>query len=156
MDDSLAHVNMLTRRKIEAQIAGPLIRAFIEKYGADEALPVVRQAVKHLALQGGALRAAQAGGNSLADFAKSQSLMAKGDALRVEVLTLSETKYHYHIVRCRYAELYTELGMGELGYLLSCGRDFDMIRGFNPRMKLTRTKTIMQGDDHCDFRITLQ
>ena len=147
---------MLTRRKIEAQIAGPLIRAFIEKYGADESLPVVRQVVKHLALQSGALRAAQADGNSLADFAKSQSLMAKEDALCIKVLTLSETKYHYHIVRCRYAEMYAELGIRDLGYLLSCSRDFDMIRGFNPRMKPTRTKTIMKGDDHCDFRITME
>jgi hypothetical protein len=66
----MVHVNMLTRRKIEAQIAGPLIRAFIEEYGADEALPIVRKVVKHLALQGGATRAAKAGGNRLSDFAK--------------------------------------------------------------------------------------
>jgi len=27
------------------------------------------------------------------------------------------------------------------------------VEGFNPRMKLVRTKTIMEGNDHCDFRI---
>jgi hypothetical protein len=82
--------------------------------------------------------------------------MAEGDALSIKVLILSEIMYHYHIVRSRYAELYAELGIRDPGYLLSCSRDFDIIRGFNPRMKPTRTKTIMKGDDHCDFRITME
>jgi len=52
--------------------------------------------------------------------------------------------------------MYKELGMADLGYVLACKGDFDMIEGFNPTMKLARTKTIMEGNDHCDFRITLK
>jgi len=40
--------------------------------------------------------------------------------------------------------------------ILSCGRDFELISGFNPKMRLTRTKTIMEGCDCCDFRISFQ
>ena len=37
-----------------------------------------------------------------------------------------------------------------------CCSDYAYCRGFNPKIKLTRTKTLMQGDDCCDFRWELE
>jgi hypothetical protein len=48
--------------------------------------------------------------------------------------------------------MYASLGLQELGGLLSCNRDYALIEGFNPSIKLTRTQTIMEGAPHCDFR----
>ena len=91
------------------------------------------------------------------NFAKGmKTYWESGGAYEKEELELSETKYDFNIKRCRYAEMYKELGLAELGVVLSCGRDFEMIKGFNPRMTLVRTKTIMEGHDICDFRITLK
>ena len=58
--------------------------------------------------------------------------------------------------RCRYAELYQRLGMHDLGYCLSCSRDPAFARGFNPRLTLTRTRTIMEGAYSCDFLSRLE
>ena len=33
---------------------------------------------------------------------------------------------------------------------------FVMAQGFNPKLTLERTQTIMQGASHCDFRFRLQ
>jgi hypothetical protein len=44
------------------------------------------------------------------------------------------------------------LGEPELGFLLVCTADFATAEGFGPDVRLTRTQTIMQGADHCDFR----
>ena len=74
----------------------------------------------------------------------------------MEVLEHSDNKYFFNMKRCRYADMYEELDMTDLGAVLSCGRDFELVEGFNPRMKLIRTKTIMEGHGHCDFRITLE
>ncbi|MGH7364833.1 MAG: L-2-amino-thiazoline-4-carboxylic acid hydrolase [Candidatus Rokuibacteriota bacterium] len=41
-------------------------------------------------------------------------------------------------------------------YRLSCNRDFSLIEGFNPAVKLTRTRTVMEGTSHCDFRFELR
>ena len=62
----------------------------------------------------------------------------------------------WNITRCAYAEMYKKLGMEDLGFEFSCARDFAMVDGFNPLMTLKRTKTIMQGDEHCDFRLSLK
>ena len=156
MGADLSQINMLTRREIEALIAGPLIKAFIEEFGRDKALAVSNRVIKSLAQESGAQLAKQMGGNSMADFARGLSAWAAGDAYEMEGLELSDTSYFFNIKRCRYADMYKQLGMADLGVVLSCGRDFELVKGFNPRMKLVRTKTIMEGHDRCDFRITLE
>jgi hypothetical protein len=150
-------ISILTRREIEARIAGPLIKAFMEELDRDKALTVVKRVIEPLARESGNRLAGQVGGNSMRDFAKGmKTYWESGGAYEKEELELSETKYDFNIKRCRYAEMYKELGLAELGVVLSCGRDFEMIKGFNPRMILVRTKTIMEGHDICDFRITLE
>ncbi len=62
----------------------------------------------------------------------------------------------FDVTRCRYAELYEKAEMKELGFCLSCCRDELFTKGFNPRMKLLRTQTIMQGSSLCDFRFILE
>lgn len=150
-----SQISILVRREIEAGIAGPLIRAFINELGSKKALAVVRQVITSLAREAGGSLAKHMGSNSIADFAKGLSAWAVGDAYEMEVLELSENKYFFNMKRCRYADKYKELGMLDLGVVLSCDRDFALVEGFNPMMKLVRTKTIMEGYDHCDFRITV-
>ena len=156
MGTDLSQVSVLTRREIEARIAGPLIKACMEEFGRDEVLTVVRRVVTSLARQSGKELAEKMENNSVADFARGLSAWGAGGAYDLEELALTETTYDFDITRCRYAEMYKELGLEDLGAILSCSRDFDLVEGFNPRMKLVRTKTIMEGHDRCDFRITLR
>ncbi len=48
------------------------------------------------------------------------------------------------------------MGLGDIGHLLSCNRDGDFCIGYNPKMELTRTQTIMKGAPYCDFRYRLK
>ncbi|WP_299279129.1 L-2-amino-thiazoline-4-carboxylic acid hydrolase [uncultured Georgenia sp.] len=48
--------------------------------------------------------------------------------------------------------MYKSMGLEEIGSLLSCVRDYEFIRGYDPEVELTRTQTIMEGASHCDFR----
>ena len=63
-----------------------------------------------------------------------------------------EIVFAFNVTRCRYAEMYRDLGIPQLGPILSCARDFAMIEGFNPGIRLTRTQTIMEGAALGDFR----
>ena len=44
------------------------------------------------------------------------------------------------------------MGLGGIGDLLSCSRDGAFCEGYDKRIELTRTQTIMGGASHCDFR----
>jgi fumarate reductase iron-sulfur subunit len=154
MGEDFNQITILARRKIEAEIAGPLARAFMNEIGKEKTLKVFRGVIDSLALKSGIQLAETAGGNSIAHLAEGLGAWATGDAYEMEVLELNDTVYNFDITRCSYAEMYKELGMSDLGLVLSCGRDFQLIKGFNPRMNLVRTKTIMEGCDRCDFRIS--
>jgi fumarate reductase iron-sulfur subunit len=151
----LSEVPILLRREIEARIAGPLIKAFMEEFGRAETLRIASRVVLELAEQSGAELAEKSGGNSLEHLAKGTGQWSAGGALEREVLGRSESQYEYNIVRCKYAEMYKSLGLEDMGFLLSCGRDGKMFGGFNREIQFTRTQTIMQGASHCDFRLAL-
>lgn len=155
MGADLSKIAILTRREIEARIAGPLIKAFIEEFGEERTVKIVEPVIKSLARESGAQFAKMVGGNSLEHFAKGMSVWGKDDALVQEIIEQDETRLSLNVTRCRYAEMYKEIGIPELGFLLSCSRDFAMVEGFNPKIKLSRTKTIMEGEDCCDFRFHL-
>jgi hypothetical protein len=52
--------------------------------------------------------------------------------------------------------MYRALGIPELGALLSCNRDFALIKGFNKDAELKRTQTIMEGAPYCDFHFIFE
>jgi hypothetical protein len=156
MGADLSKVAILTRREIEARIAGPLIKAFIEEFGEDKTLKIARGVILSLARESGAQLAIFVGGNSIEHFAKTMPLWRQDDALQFDILEQSINRLSMNVTRCRYAEMYKDLGIPELGYVLSCGRDFAMVEGFNPKIRLNRTQTIMEGADFCDFRFELQ
>ena len=51
--------------------------------------------------------------------------------------------------------MYRKMGFGDFGDIFSCTRDFEFSTGFNSKIKLSRTQTIMQGDSFCNFRYTM-
>jgi hypothetical protein len=154
--DRLNALGVLTRREVEARILKPLLDALGDEFGQERVLELTRQTIIQIARQQGEQIAESQGGNSLAHFAASLEDWKKGDAMRIELLEQSEQKFFFNVTRCRYAELYQELGIPELGQILSCNRDASLMQGFNGKIRLTRTQTIMEGAPLCDFRYELE
>lgn len=148
--DQLNSLGVLVRREIEARLLIPILQALEDEFGKERVLQVVRDVILDIARQQGAQLAL--GGNTLACFAASLENWQKGDAMQMEIIDQSDKRLFFDVRRCRYAEMYAALGAPELGVLLSCNRDAALIKGFNPQIRLTRTHTIMQGADTCDFR----
>ena len=154
-DAELNAIGVLQRRTIEARIIAPLVDALSAEFGRGRVLEVTRRTIIELARTQGVGLAAACGGNTLAHFAGTLDRWTADDALRTEVLEASPEAFSYNVTRCRYAEMYRELGIPELGAILSCNRDAALIEGFNPEVRLTRTQTLMGGSSHCDFRYQL-
>ena len=154
--DPLNASGVLTRREIEARIVAPLLDAFGEEFGRERVMELAREVIVKVSRQQGAQLAENMGGCTLDHFAVSMDAWKKGDAIEMELLKKSDRVFEFNITRCRYAEMYAELGIPELGTLLSCNRDFALIEGFNADITLTRTQTIMEGESYCDFRFELK
>ena len=145
-------IGVLARREAEARILAPILESLHEAFGKDEVIRIVSRTIVAIARQQGADLARNMGGNSSSHFKASLQYWCQGDALEIEFHHHDETHLDFDVKRCRYAEMYRDLGISELGQILSCNRDFALIRGFNPRTELSRSQTIMAGAPHCDFR----
>lgn len=155
--DPSSEVSHVQRREIQAPIAACLIRGFAAETGLDRAVEVATAAVQADATEAGKAMAGQYGGNSMAELARIvKEVWAKDEGLVVENLEETEDSLNFDVTRCGYAEAYEKLGMKDLGTCLSCSRDEPFTRGFNPRMRLIRTQTIMEGAPFCDFRFVLE
>ena len=153
---TIDEVPILLRREIEASFLKPFLDAFSEEIGRERALEIVGEVIDRIAFESGKRYAEQAGGAQLADAAESLMMHnAEGDCDN----RLGEPGGDYVRVDtydCEYVRMYERLGMRELGYLLSCRRDYKFFEGMNSRMRLVRENTRMQGADKCDFKIEMK
>jgi hypothetical protein len=155
MSEQKAPLPLLEQRAIEARIVGPLVRAFGDHLGREKTLQIVAGVIRELARESGAALAESLGASTLQAFAGSLDRWRENGALEIEMLEQTPERLSFNVRRCRYAEMYRALGLGDLGASLSCQRDFALAQGFNPAIELTRTQTIMGGASHCDFRFRL-
>ena len=150
-------LSMLEKRKIEAEILKEVYDTLKESHGEEVAKKTIAESVRRSAIaQAQAFAAAAPGGPSLKAFQDVMLLWTKGGALEIEVKEQGEATFRFNVVKCRYAETYKAMGLGEIGHLLSCNRDGAFCEGYDPRLKLQRSQTIMQGASHCDFRYTYE
>jgi L-2-amino-thiazoline-4-carboxylic acid hydrolase len=146
-------LSMLEKRKIEAEILKEVYETLKASHGEAVAKATIAESVRRSAIeQARQFAAAAPDGPSLKAFQDVMPLWTKGGALEIEVQEKTDTSFVFNVVRCRYAETYKAMGLGEIGHLLSCNRDGAFCEGYDPRLKLERTQTIMQGASHCDFK----
>ena len=148
-------LSMLEKRKIEAEILKEVYETLKASHGEEVAKKTIGEAVRRSAIeQARKFAEAAPGGPSLKAFQNVMPLWTKGGALEIEVKEESDSTFRFNVVKCRYAETYKAMGLGEIGHLLSCNRDGAFCEGYDPKLKLERSQTIMQGASHCDFKYT--
>jgi hypothetical protein len=65
------------------------------------------------------------------------------------------TEIEIHCTKCPIAEMAREYGMKEVIESTYCIQDYGLVRGFNPRITFSRTKTLIMGDEYCNHTYTL-
>lgn len=154
--DATEKIDRIDRRVIEALAIAPVIREVSQKLGEKEARAILRDINEREAFQRGRCAFKPDRGNGIDELVEDVETWGAGTDWEMEILERTATTYFFNVKRCPYFEKYRELGLDDLGVELSCCRDEPFARGLNPRLKLVRTKTIMEGADVCDFRYYLQ
>jgi hypothetical protein len=150
-------LGILARRKIEAEIIAPIYDEMRKAIGVEKAREILRVAIRRAAITTGAEMAqGTPEGADLESFKSIFPLWTQDDALTVDVLRDEPGRFDFNVTRCRYAETYRAMGLEDLGEALSCNRDGAFCEGYDPRIELTRTQTVMGGASHCDFRYSVR
>ena len=148
---------IIERRKIEAEMIKNIYDVLKESHGKEVAIETIDAAVSKAAIDFGDEHRKKLGRTpNLQDMADILPNWTANDALKVDILKEEPDKLDFNVTKCRYAEMYHAMGLGEIGHVLSCNRDGKFCMGYNPNMELKRTQTIMQGASHCDFRYRMK
>ena len=148
----MAEPTLLERREIEARTGAPLILAVMKEVGEERGLEILRGVITDLARDSGAAMAREFADATLPAFARGLERWKEGGALEIEMIEQTEDRLDFNVTRCRYAETYREMGLGDIGHLMSCNRDGTFCEGYDPNIQLERRQTIMAGAPTCTFR----
>ena len=107
---------ILQQRRIEANILKHVYENLSERFGKEQAREIVQETVSQSAIEQGKTFADQIDGDpNLKDFYDILPLWSRDGALEIDVLEASPNKLDFNVKRCRYAEMYREMGIGEIG-----------------------------------------
>lgn len=144
---------IIEQRRIEATVIKPIYEEMVQEVGREVAQKIISSAIRKAAIAQAQSFAERDGPDrDMRSFQDLYSLWIKGGALETEVLEATDDTYNFNVTRCRYAEMYMEMGLGEIGHLLSCNRDGSFCEGYSDKITMQRGQTIMRGASHCDFR----
>ena len=77
-------------------------------------------------------------------------------ALEADIVEQTPQAFEYHVKKCLWAKVFRDGDAADIGYAMVCYPDYAVARGLNPKLKLIRTKTLMQGDDSCSLRYVME
>lgn len=134
-----------------------LMKKLSARIGSDRFLEMLREASSEAASEGSTLRAKPEPGRDLRNFVLffTTQLMPRPvfrSALVWEIAERSETAFEIRVSQCLWAKTFRAEDAAEIGYASVCYADYAGTRAIDPKIKLIRTKTLMQGDECCNHR----
>ena len=156
IDDYLVDpdVSLLDKTRMQAQVLVPVLRALRAELGTDKADAIVTQALRDWSKQLFAAVGEDIEGSPRRKWATMQSALNDVSAPEVEAEILRQDKetLDIDVTHCRFAEFFRALGEPELGALLICATDIDIVSASGGDVSLDRAQTLMQGAPSCTFR----
>lgn len=145
---------IFVQRRVEANILKHVYETLIDSHGEEVAKKTIADSVRTASIAQ-AKEMSEGVETSMTSFIELMEMWTRGGALETTVLDANEKEFNFDVTRCRYSEMYKEMGLGDIGHLLSCQRDGTFCEGYDSRIKMTRSQTIMQGAPTCTFRFKL-
>jgi hypothetical protein len=153
----MSELTNIERRRLQGEVIKPIYDILVEELGPDRARDILGRAITRSAEnEARAAAAREPEGTSMETFTRlfDKTYRDKGPESGLEAKVISEGPDHldFDVTRCRFVEMYRELGLGEIADVLSCNRDGTFAQAYDGRITLDRAQTIAEGAQCCTFR----
>jgi hypothetical protein len=156
LDDYMvdSRLSLLDKTRIQAQVLVPVLKALRAELGKAKADAIVRGALRDWSKQLFAAVGESVNGSPRRKWAAMQTALTEITEREVtfEMIRHDKEALEFDVTHCRFAEFFRALGEPELGALLVCATDFDIVAAGGGEVGLTRDQTLMQGAPSCTFR----
>ena len=134
-----------------------VMKKLASEIGHDEFIPALQKAASEAVVERLKPLLAMAPNRDLATYAgymKTEPIYRS--ALRYEVVEQSASTFEIHVSQCLWAKTFRAHDAAEIGYATICHPDYIATTTFNPKLKMIRTKTLMQGHDCCNHHWVME
>jgi hypothetical protein len=76
--------------------------------------------------------------------------------LSLEIVQDTPEVFEVRVRECLWAKTFRKQNAAEVGYACMCHPDFAVANAYNPKLRMERTKTLMQGDEYCNHRWVME
>ncbi|UCG05629.1 MAG: L-2-amino-thiazoline-4-carboxylic acid hydrolase [Desulfobacterales bacterium] len=126
-----------------------IMKRFSDCLGRDKLLELIMRAVE----ENNKRNATANPEHTLSNFAEYGKEAYK-NMMTYEVIEESDEVYEMKVTECLWAKTFRDKNAADIGYATICHGDFTEATAYHQKLKLKRTKTLMQGHDCCNHRWT--
>ena len=136
----------------------PIMQNLANSTGKDELIEMLKKASSEASAHRGENWAHKVPENDLSTFTANFKKPSRfwEHTCSYEILEYTEKVCAIKYTECICATIFRDTNASDIGYAAICHGDFAVAQAFNPKLKLTRTKTLMQGHDCCNHRYILE
>jgi len=128
-----------------------LAQALEKEMGKEKAIAFFKKVSTESQTNNGKQQASRMSDNSFAAYV-NQFRSGFDNMLTMEIVEDTKTAFELNITECIWADTFHKAKAGDIGYAWVCWGDYAWAEGFNPKIKMVRDKTLMQGHDRCNHR----
>ena len=133
-----------------------LAKALEEEWGADKTFEFLRKFTTNRLLKYGQRHAQRSPDNSFHTYTDTfRNTERYKNTLTMHIVEDTEKAFELNVTECIWATTFLKVEAGDIGYATVCYGDYAWAEGFNPKIKLIRDKTLMQGHDCCNHRYVI-
>ncbi|UCC43606.1 MAG: L-2-amino-thiazoline-4-carboxylic acid hydrolase [Candidatus Zixiibacteriota bacterium] len=136
----------------------PAMKVLAEDIGPDALDEMLRKITSEVVRRRMPERVRSLPDNSLPTFArifeKPGPILENGAVY--EIVENNERALELRVSECLWAKIFCDADAARIGFSYICFADYATAQAFNPGIVLHRSKTLMQGDDHCNHRYVME
>ncbi len=150
LEKNLTYRQLLQRQYFNTIVFGKLLK---QELGDEKAIELIKKLSNKSSIERGKIQAKQFAENSLQAFVKQfKDPNTYKNVLTKEVVEDTENAFELKVTECLWAEVFRERDAGDIGFAWICYGDYGWPQGFNPKLRMIRDKTLMQGHPYCNHR----
>ncbi len=132
------------------------LKALRDDIGRDKFLPMLQAAASRGAAEQVKQTAPPPPKNTLAALTSLEPEYFWSHVLTFQWVERTEKAAEIRVTECLWAATFRAAGAADIGYACTCHPDFATTTAFNPKLRMLRTKTLMQGHDCCNHRYVME
>lgn len=136
----------------------PVFKAIKDDIGSEKTLKILKKASSKNNFELGERFSKMRDVNDLSNFAepfRNPREIFK-QSFVYEIIEDNNTVFEIKVTKCLTAKVFRESDAKDIGYAAVCYADYSLPEGFNSKIKLHRDQTLMNGDNCCNHRYTME